>query len=259
MTLQAVFTEEMKKVNSTREESGVEAPKTINMTKSTGSSSDEKSSKGNSGDESKKGGVSKVSNKFPGLSMATIKTPKVAETPSKNKTPKVAETPSKNNPKPLPIGISVNSRKDAKPEPEKEIKAPASPLRRAKSLRNISISKNAPPATPTSKTSSSSILPKPNLSVSKKKDLATSAEPSSLATSGVSIRKNSEEKEGLDHRVKSMLDTVKKVTDSSRKSALGEVDASADQPDAGGVGSGIRKYDDLLSRIKGQLKVVGNM
>ena len=70
---------------------------------------------------------------------------------------------------------------------------------------------------------------------------------------------NIEEKEGLDHRVKSMLDTVKKVTDSSRKSALGEVDASADQPDAGGVASGIRKYDDLLSRIKGQLKVVGNM
>ena len=43
MTLQAVFTEEMKKVNTTREESGVKAPKTINMTKSTGASSDEKS------------------------------------------------------------------------------------------------------------------------------------------------------------------------------------------------------------------------
>ena len=190
----------------------------------------------------------KVANKFPGLSVAPTKVAKVAETPSKNA------------PKTLPIGISVNAKRDVKAEPEKEIKAPMSPVRRAKGLRNISISKNVPPPTPTSKTPPTPST-KSSLSFGKKKD-SSSSEPSSQTSSGISIRKSSEDKLGLDNRVKSMIDTVKKAADSANNddTALDESteedsNASKDENE----GSGIRKYDDLLSRIKGQLKVVGNM
>ena len=60
-----------------------------------------------------------------------------------------------------------------------------------------------------------------------------------------------------------MIDTVKKVADSAANddSALDDLseESTAGSEDSNGGGSGIRKYDDLLSRIKGQLKVVGNM
>merc|ERR1719430_808687 len=205
-----------------------------------------------SGKESVKPSVEakKVSNKFPGLSVA----------PTATKVPNVAETPSKSAPKTLPIGISVNAKRDEKAEPEKEIKAPMSPVRRAKGLRNISISKNVPPPTPTSKTPPTPST-KSSLSFGKKKD-SSSSEPSSQTSSGISIRKSSEDKLGLDNRVKSMIDTVKKVADSGNnddptldESTEEDSNASKDENE----GSGIRKYDDLLSRIKGQLKVVGNM
>ena len=51
----------------------------------------------------------KVSNKFPGLSVA----------PTATKVAKVAETPSKSAPKTLPIGISVNAKRDEKAEHKK--------------------------------------------------------------------------------------------------------------------------------------------
>ena len=56
-----------------------------------------------------------------------------------------------------------------------------------------------------------------------------------------------------------MLDTVKKVADSANNddSTLDELTEEDGKEET--EGSGIRKYDDLLSRIKGQLKVVGNM
>ena len=200
--------------------------------------------------EVKKDEVLKVSNKFPGLSMA----------PTATKVPKVAETPSKSAPKTLPMGISVNSKKDERAESEKEIKAPLSPVRRAKGLRNISISKNVPPSTPTSKTPSN-IPTTPSLNFGKKKD-SSSPEPSSQTSSGISIRKSSEDKLGLDNRVKSMIDSVKKVSDSANNDDTAALDELPEDSNAGkdeNEGSGIRKYDDLLSRIKGQLKVVGNM
>ena len=193
----------------------------------------------------------KVSNKFPGLSVA----------PTATKVAKVAETPSKSAPKTLPIGISVNAKRDEKAEPEKEIKVPMSPVRRAKGLRNISISKNVPPPTPTSKAPPTPST-KSSLSFGKKKDASSPDQTLSQTSSGISIRKSSEDKLGLDNRVKSMIDTVKKVADSANNedTALDETteeDSNASKDE--NAGSGIRKYDDLLSRIKGQLKVVGNM
>ena len=198
--------------------------------------------------ESKRDEVLKMSNKFPGLSMA----------PTATKVPKVAETPSKSAPKTLPMGISVNSKKDERAESEKEIKAPLSPVRRAKGLRNISISKNVPPSTPTSKVlpTPSNVPTTPSLNFGKKKD-SSSPETSSQTSSGISIRKSSEDKLGLDNRVKSMIDSVKKVADSSNNDDELPEDSNAGKDE--NEGSGIRKYDDLLSRIKGQLKVVGNM
>ena len=138
--MHSVFTEEMEKVKDRGEETKekIDAKRIVDKRASLRKPReawlvDEKKS---GKDETKKGEISKVSNKFPGLSLA----PKVP--------PKVAETPSKSAPKMLPIGISVNSKKDEKAETEKEIKAPMTPVRRAKGLRNISISKNLPQSTP---------------------------------------------------------------------------------------------------------------
>ena len=91
------------------------------------------------------------------------------------------------------------------------------------------------------------------------------APPSQSSTSGISIRKSSDEKLGLDSRVKSMLDIVKKVTNSANNddSTLDELtedgNSEKDAPGESNEGSGIKKYDDLLSRIKGQLENVGNL
>ena len=270
MTLHSVFTEEMEKVKGGDDEKKENSDSTNSVDKKTNQKRpkeawllDEKRIKSGelqSGKESlkpavevQKDEVSKVSNKFPGLSMAPTTAAKAQ---------KVAETPSKSAPKTLPIGISVNSKRDEKAESEKEIKAPMSPARRAKGLRNISISKNVPPSTPTSKAppAPSNIPTKPSLNFGNKKD-STSPEPSSQTSSGISIRKSSEEKLGLDNRVKSMIDSVKKVADSSNNddASFEEVSEESNAGKEENEGSGIRKYDDLLSRIKGQLKVVGNM
>ena len=266
MTLHSVFTEEMEKVKGGDDEKKENSDSKNSVDKKTNLKRpkeawllDEKRIKSGdlkSGKESikhpvevKKGEVSKVSNKFPGLSMA----------PTATKAQKVAETPSKSAPKTLPMGISVNSKRDEKSESEKEIKAPMLPARRAKGLRNISISKNVPPSTPTAKAppAPSNIATKPSLNFGTKKD-SSSAEPSSQTSSGISIRKSSEEKLGLDNRVKSMIDSVKKVADlSNNDEEVTEQESNAGKDE--NEGSGIRKYDDLLSRIKGQLKVVGNM
>ena len=56
----------------------------------------------------------------------------------------------------------------------------------------------------------------------------------------------------------SEIDTVKKVADSANNDDTA-FDESSEENSNANEGSGIRKYDDLLSRIKGQLKVVGNM
>ena len=62
-----------------------------------------------------------------------------------------------------------------------------------------------------------------------------------------------------------MLDTVKKVTNSANNddSTLDELtedgNSEKDVQGESNEGSGIKKYDDLLSRIKGQLENVGNL
>ena len=270
MTLHSVFTKEMEKVKSESEKETKEnseakdafADEKINQKnpKQAWILDEKREKPGREGVkpsnvEAKKDEISKVSNKFPGLSMA----------PTTTKIPKVAETPSKSAPKTLPIGISVNAKKEEKAQTEKEIKAPMSPVRRAKGLRNISISKNIPPATPTPKAplTPSNITTKPSFNFGKKKESSSPETPSQTSQSGISIRKSSEDKLGLDNRVKSMIDTVKKVADSATSDDSSVLNDFPEDNNAGKdeneAGSGIRKYDDLLSRIKGQLKVVGNM
>jgi len=178
-----------------------------------------------------------VSKKFPGLSLANTK-----------KEARVSETPAK-KPKKLPSGISFNSTKE-------EV-APETPKRQVARVegKSLSIKQAAPPAATDSPAKPvNKLLANPSLSIGKPAGSPARANTRAL---GISIKKKADaEPEEKDAIAEGSCEDDDAEEDATEETTTDTTDDSA--AEGGAADLGMAKYDDLLSRIKGQLKEIGS-